>query len=164
MTATTEIEFRPIAAGDGEFLLEVYASTRDDVAAAMLDGAEKSQFLQMQFNAQHQYYQATFPDARYQIILFDDVPVGRLYVDRPGNEIHVIDIALLPRYRRQGIGTRLMSDILEEAARTHLPVRIYVEHYNSALSWYEKLGFVMVEDLQTHYQMQWRSSPATASE
>ena len=161
---STDIQFRPIQVEDQALLFQVYSSTRTDVEAAGLEPREKLQFLQMQFAAQSQYYQATFPKAEFLAIMQADVLIGRLYIDRPGDEIHIIDIALLPEHRRQGIGSRLMADILEEATRADLPVRIYVEVYNTALAWYESLGFVKVEDIQTHFQMKWQPITKSSSD
>ena len=150
------IGFRTEQASDHEFLFDLYTSARSDVAAADMDEASKFAFLQMQFSAQSRYYRDTFPNASYQIILHEESPAGRLYIDRPGDEIHIIDIALLPEYRQRGIGTRLMRDILSEATTLNLPVRIYVEIYNTALAWYKKLGFVQVDDINTHLEMKWK--------
>ena len=152
---SVDIHFRSIQDKDKDFLFSLYASTRTDVAAATLEETEKQKFLEMQFKAQSVYYPSTFPNASFDIIMLGETPIGRLYIDRPGNEIHIIDIALMPTYRRKGFGSQLMQEILEESRNTGLTVRIYVEVYNTAFSWYKALGFEVVQDIQTHYQMHW---------
>src|SRR5436190_17653520 len=100
------ITFRPIKAEDMEFLYRVYASTREEELAQVNWGAEqKKAFLRMQFNAQHKYYQESYPKASYDIILDEGREIGRLYVDRNENDINIIDIALLPEFKGKGIGT-----------------------------------------------------------
>src|SRR5262245_11356372 len=107
------ITFRPIGPDDEPFLYRVYASTRTEALAPLdWDAAPKEAFLRMQFNAQHRYYQEQFPDASFQIILADNCPVGRLYVQRRPEELRVIDVALLPEHRRAGIGSALLNDLL----------------------------------------------------
>jgi len=157
------IQFRPARVDDQDFLYKVYASTRSDIEVMCLGSNEKSQLLQMQFAAQTHAYKASFPDASYLIIMLSNVPVGRLYVNRPGEEIFIIDIALLPEYRGQGIGSRLMTGIFDEASRTNLPVLLTVAIDNTAaFDWYETLGFEKVEDQQTHFRMRWRPDSSSS--
>jgi ribosomal protein S18 acetylase RimI-like enzyme len=100
----------------------------------------------MQFAAQDRYYHDQMPDASYQVVLVDGDPTGRLYVDRREDEISVVDIALLPEHRGRGLGTKLMLDVLAEADAAGKRVTIHVERFNRALSLYERLGFVQVEE------------------
>lgn len=152
-----ELSFRPIDSEDEEFLYRLYASTRTDVHATDLSDREKEQFLRMQFGAQSIHYQSHFPNAKFLVVQLDDVAIGRLYVDRRGDAIHIIDIALLPEYRLLGFGTELMADIFKQAVAEAKRVTIYVECYNDiARQWYEKLGFLEIEDIQTHLHMEWR--------
>jgi GNAT superfamily N-acetyltransferase len=97
--------------------------------------------LRMQFSAQHRYYQEQFAGAAFQIILLEERPIGRLYVNRGAQEILVVDITLLPEFRNRGIGGAIMSDLLAEAAHAAKPVRIHVEYFNPAIRFYERLGF-----------------------
>ena len=53
--------------------------------------------------------------------------MGRLYVARLADENRVMDIALLPSWRGQGIGTRHLRRLMEEARAVSLPLRIHVE-------------------------------------
>lgn len=148
------ISFRPIRDSDHAFLQALYASTRWDVEFAELGQQEKRDFLEMQFRAQHSHYQTHFSDAAFLIVLSGKTRIGRLYVHRTQEHILVIDIALLPEHRGQGIGTQLMSEILAEGQRTGKPVRIHVEHISPALPFYERLGFVAIDDIGTHLYME----------
>ena len=150
------ITFRPICPEDEAFLYQVYASTRlDELAPLNWSQAELDAFLEMQFTAQHTYYQEHFTDAAFDIILLNNQPVGRLYLDRREDEIRIIDIALLPEHRNQGIGSVLMQDILAEAAGAGKPVRIHVERDNPALRLYKRLGFHPVGDTGVYFLMEW---------
>lgn len=119
----------------------------------------------MQFNAQHKYYQENYTGSKFDIILNNNVPVGRLYVARWEKEIRIIDIALLSKYRRKGIGSMLLKDIMAEAAKIGKTVSIHVEHYNPALGLYEGLGFRKIDDTGVYFLMEWKGtevrSPAT---
>ena len=154
------ISFRPIRADDEAFLYRVYASTRTaELAPVPWTDEQKTAFLKMQFTAQHTHYQSEFPNAAFQVILRGEVPVGRLYVHRRTDEIGIVDIALLPEHQRSGIGSAILRDILDEGARTGMPVRIYVERFNPALHLYERLGFRRCGDLSVYYHMEWLPPP-----
>ena len=154
---TTKITFRPIREKDMPLLLRVFESTRPDVALSTLPDEQKSQFLQMQFRAQHQQYQARFPHAEYLLVLRENVAVGRLYVDRREDEIRILDLAILPEHRRQGIGSSVVAGLLNDADRVAKPVRIFIEkQHGGELAWYERLGFETTEEIETHILMQWR--------
>jgi ribosomal protein S18 acetylase RimI-like enzyme len=156
------LTLRPIAADDMGLLYRVYASTREEELAQVEWSVEqKAAFLQMQFDAQHRYYQANYPGAQFQVILLNGQPAGRLYLDRREAEIRIVDIALLPEYRRRGIGSALLHDILAEGERTDLPVTIHVERFNPALALYERLGFRTVEDRGVYYFMENRLDGGT---
>jgi GNAT superfamily N-acetyltransferase len=151
------VSFRSINDDDQQFLYELYASTRaDELAVTPWSDEEKESFLRFQFNAQHQYYQENYADAEFDVVLADDRPVGRLYVDRREDEHRIIDIALLPDYRGQGIGGRIMQDLLDEAAAASKPVRIHVERFNPALRLYQRLGFEQIADTGVYYLMEWK--------
>ena len=69
------------------------------------------------------------------MILRAGEPVGRLYVVRWSREHRIIDIALLPEHRRQGLGAALMRDLLDEAAATNKALSIHVEKNNPAMGY-----------------------------
>ena len=110
-----QVTLRPITPDDEPFLCRLYASTREDeLAVVPWSDEEKEAFLTMQFNAQHTFYQEQFKKAEFLIIQLNDEAVGRLYIDRRKDEIRLVDIALLTRHRRKGIGSMLLKNILAE--------------------------------------------------
>jgi ribosomal protein S18 acetylase RimI-like enzyme len=152
------IALRPIRPDDQPFLCAVYASTREqELAAVAWDAAQKTAFVQMQFAAQHAYYQEHYAGAAFDIVLVAGQPAGRLYVDRARDEIRIVDIALLPEYCNRGIGTMLLNNLQSEGAAAGKPLRIHVERFNPALRLYERLGFRQLEDRGVYLFMEWRA-------
>jgi GNAT superfamily N-acetyltransferase len=152
----SELTLRSITADDLPFLNQVYAGTRtEELAHTNWTDEQKATFLQQQFAAQHQYYQANYPAARFQIIEWQGAPIGRLYVDRWADQIRIMEIALLPDQRGHGIGTQLLETIQSEGRQAGLPVTIHVERFNPALRWYERLGFRVAEDKGVYYFLKW---------
>ncbi len=157
------LALKPAGPGDEAFLFEVYASTREaEMALVDWDDARKHGFLRMQFDAQRRYYREQFPGADFQIVVSGNRAAGRLYVDRSGDDLHILDIALLPEHRNAGIGGTLIRRLLTEASTVGKPVNIHVERFNRALRFYERLGFVRVGESGAHYLMQWSTGPAPA--
>lgn len=109
--APAPIALRPITDDDLEFLFRLYASTR--VVEKELAGWPDEQwdgFLRMQFHLQHTQYQQNYLQPSFDIIVEGSVPVGRFYVDRRADDYRLIDIAVLPEFRRRGIAGRLVRD------------------------------------------------------
>ena len=119
---------------------------------------QKTAFLAQQFEAQHHYYHEQFPSADYLVIERDGTSIGRIYLDRRKDELRLIDIALVPEARNQGLGGALLLDLLDEAQAVSLPVRIHVEKNNPAMRLYLKLGFEPLEDQGVYQLMEWRPS------
>lgn len=156
--AGARVSLRPVAPEDDEFLLAVYASTREEeLAQAAWPPGAKEAFLRMQLDAQRGEYEARFPDAQYDVILLDGWPAGRLWVGRTAEQIRLLDIALLPEAQGQGVGTLLVGRLIEEARRTGKSLRHMVFLYNpEAKRLYERLGFEVIEDLGAYAHMEWK--------
>lgn len=154
--STLAIGLRPVqdTAEDLEFLYRVYASTRtEEMVLIPWHEKEKEDFLRMQFNLQHEQYRSNYHFATFDIILCGRIPAGRLYVDRRPGEIRIIDIALLPEFRRRGAGRRIMAGLLEEADQKQLPLTLHVEMNNPASGFYERLGFERKDLKGIYYYM-----------
>jgi len=158
------LELEPVKAADEAFLFAVYASTRvDEMALVPWDKPQQEAFLRMQFNAQRSSYAVQFPNADYRIIVRDGQQAGRLIVDRSGEVILLIDIALLPEFRMAGIGSALMKQILTEAIESQKPVKLHVEKFNRALRLYERLGFSAIDENGIYIEMVWRPEQLSSS-
>jgi len=139
--------FRPVVDADLPFLKRVYFSTRvDELAHVPWSDAQKTAFLEMQFNAQHKDYQANYLQAQWLVVYRGDEAIGRLYLDRWAREYRVIDIAFLPAHRGKGYGAALMQDLIDEAAAAGKAVSIHVEKNNPARRLYARLGFETVAE------------------
>lgn len=151
---------QPIRPEDEPFLLEVYASTREDeLRQVPWTAAQTEAFLRFQFQAQHAHYQEHFAGARFDVIYVGDRRVGRLYVQRSAEEIRIIDIALLTGERGRGVGSTLLAQLLDESRATGVPVRIHVEKQNPALQFYTRLGFVPIADRGVYLFFEWTPPP-----
>jgi len=152
------LTLRPERDDDLEFLHRLYASTRaHEMALVDWSPEQKGLFLQSQFEAQHSYYLEHYQESRFDVIEQAGVAIGRLYVARWPDDIRIIDIALLPEHRGQGLGGRMLQALLDEAAAASKSVSMHVEINNPALRLYERLGFKPKgEDYGINRMMEWR--------
>jgi GNAT superfamily N-acetyltransferase len=148
------ITLRSFSPSDEPFVLELYASTRsDEMAMVPWSDEQRRMFVETQFKAQLDHYQHSFPDATHDVILKNDQPVGRVYVERLQNEISILDITVLPKQRNAGIGSHLIRVMLEEATRENKNVGIYIESFNPSCEFFKSRGFVEaeVDGFQIHF-------------
>lgn len=158
------ISLRPAGADDREFLFALYASTREEeLSIVQWSPEQKEQFLRMQFHAQTVHYESHFPAASFDVIMAGDQRAGRLIVDRRPDEIHIIDIALIPAYRGQGIGSSYLNELANEAHSRGVPLRIFVEVDNPAQRLYERIGFVCIADHGAYRHMELAPSAGEAT-
>jgi ribosomal protein S18 acetylase RimI-like enzyme len=158
------LELRAAGADDEPFLYRVYGSTREDELAPLgWDEAATEAFLRMQFAVQSRAYRDAHPQASFEVIVVDGEPAGRLYVDRAGAAIHVVDIALLPTHRGAGIGTRLLADLIDEARRAGRRVEVEALRGSRAVALYERLGFRVEREGDVYIGLGWSPRPPRLS-
>jgi ribosomal protein S18 acetylase RimI-like enzyme len=136
------VVLRPRSPDDEPFLIALYAETRDDVVGFGWEPAQVQEFLAMQYRARESAFAANHPSARSEIVVVDGQPIGRLLVDRRAEAIHLVDIALVTEQRGHGVGTELVTDLIEEALLFNRPLHLTVRCDNRARGLYQRLGFV----------------------
>ena len=156
------LELRPVTKEDEPFLVALYGSTREaELSQVEWQNGQREIFVRWQFDMQRREYDARFPDARYQLILIDEEPAGRIWVGEDEDEIRLLDIALLPQFQRRGAGTLLLRELMKEAesAGKFLRHMVFVLNDN-AHRFYERLGFVVIEDVGAYKHMEYRAGSA----
>lgn len=148
---------RPEAEDDVPFLMHLYGTTRAEEVAQMTMWTAEQQwaFIAQQFEAQRHHYRTFQPDCAFDIIEHRGQPVGRLYLQTRQTQLHITDIALLPEYRGQGLGTALLQWIMARGTAAGLGVGIFVEKFNPALALYQRLGFTPIRDAGVYLEMEW---------
>ena len=156
-TSPVNVSLRPVTADDKEFLISVYGGTRaQELAQVQWEEGQKDAFIRWQFEMQQKEYETRFPDARYDVILVDGVPAGRIWVGVDDKQIRLLDIAVMAQFQNRGVGTILLRRLMEEAAQVNKPLRHMVFVLNdNAHRFYERLGFTVIEDLGGYKHMEW---------
>lgn len=104
---------------------------------------------------QRQYHARHFDPSGVQIITYQGMDVGWLEVRPEREAIFVSDIYISPEYQKRGIGSFLLKEVLLDADRRGVPVKLGVFKVNTrAQQLYERLGFRRVSETDVHYLME----------
>lgn len=96
-------------------------------------------------------FEIAFDSSRVEIIEQDGRAIGMLVVERESDPVRIVSIEIAPEHQRRGIGSALIARIIREAGGR--PVWLQVLKANPAKALYERLGFVVVAETPTHWQM-----------
>ncbi len=89
------------------------------------------------------------------IIICNNIPIGvyALHITENG-DCFINEISLLKDYQKKGIGTRILQEQLNENHNKKIRTILQVFKDNPARKLYEKLGFTIYNETETHYQME----------
>ncbi|MEC0244588.1 GNAT family N-acetyltransferase [Paenibacillus chitinolyticus] len=141
---------------DQPFLFELYCSSRmAEVQAWGWGETALRSFLHLQYSAQTRSYQLQYPEAEAYIVCQNGQRAGRILIHRTPICIRIVDIALLPQFQNQGLGTNLLHTFMEESREQNLPLRLSVLRTGRALALYERLGFQIAGQNDMYLAMEW---------
>jgi len=109
---------------------------------------------------QDEHFERKWAVQEYQIVEQEGLRVGAIWISKEIDHLWLREIQISPCHQNQGLGTKLLTTTIDEAARSGLPLQLRVLIANRAKALYERLGFSVIgmhED--THYWMQHCSLP-----
>lgn len=105
---------------------------------------------------ERQRHERNFARYDYRVIGFQAVDRGIMTFDLTDDRLKLNQVFIAPEHQGQGIGERCMSLLFGEAQRLGLPIQLRVMKVNPrAGALYERLGFAVVDETETHTIMQW---------
>jgi ribosomal protein S18 acetylase RimI-like enzyme len=144
---TKDIALRPAGPDDRVFLWQVHRQS-------MREQAERHRA--WDDDEQLQLFLAGLDLSVTKIITVSGRDVGLLITIEDEQEIFLRQISLLPAHQKRGTGTRVVRSLLQRAQATGRSVRLQVLKGNPAQRLYERLGFAVFEQTETHLRMRWR--------
>ncbi len=139
-----EYQLRQATDADDDFLYRLHVAAMGDLVARVWGWDDA---WQERFFADH------FDPAPARIVVVDGEDVGVVAVEWGAAEAFLCTIEILPEYQGRGLGAALVRRVIAEADGRHLPVRLRVLKINPARRLYERLGFVISGETETHYLM-----------
>lgn len=84
-------------------------------------------------------------------IVVKNLTAGYVYYKEEDSKIVVDVFTLLPEYRNNGLGSLILQDFIEKADELNKPIFLDTFKSNPAKKFYEKNGFVVVDENYSHY-------------
>lgn len=140
------LTLRPAKEDDREFLYDLHRQALGEYIVQTWGGWDE--------DWQQDYFNRKFDPAITQIIQQEGADIGALKLETFETYWFIDYIALLPSAQGKGIGSQIMIDTLRQAEAVELPVRLHVLKVNPARRLYERLGFRVINQSETSYNMQ----------
>jgi predicted acetyltransferase len=145
--AFTNLNLRPVDAGDDPFVRAVFFATQRGIIEALFGWRGE----ELEFAT----FRASYDAANTSIIVVDGDDAGWLTVKR-GGDIELDAIYLTPSMQRRGVGTALIHDLISEARSTAKTLRLSTAKINPARRLYERLGFAECGESEFKVFLEWR--------
>jgi ribosomal protein S18 acetylase RimI-like enzyme len=139
----SELILRPAEPTDFDFCQRIYFASMSPIIGT----------LRLDMARQHESFAQQWHAAEVRIITVASKDVGWLQTAPATDAIFVAQLCLEERFQRQGIGSRVMRTVIEEAAREGKAVTLGVVKINPARRLYERLGFSVTHEDQYKYYM-----------
>jgi len=146
---------RPCRASDDALLYDVFATTWQSEVAALPNQNLAQHVLRIQHIAQERRFASAHPGLERLVVVEDGEPAGRLYLQQTPSRIEVVDLTLLTPFRSRGIGSALVRELVELAAREDRVIGLRVgRRLRRVTEFCLRLGFelVAVDDLDNHFE------------
>lgn len=141
------LDRRPERAEDAAFRFALFCETHGAIFAGLKEPL-RGTLLRQQLSAQDVGYHQAYPAGRFDIVILDGTPVGRIVTATEAKALVLVDLAIASAFQRRGLARRLLTDMLADARC----VRLHVALGNvGARRLYDRLGFVVVSsnDIET---------------
>ena len=103
---------------------------------------------------QRDLHNRRFASQDIRIIHLCGTDVGFLSTSNTSDTLNVNQIYILPEYQGRGIGAACMRRIIDDTNLEVKPVTLQVLKINTrATAFYQRLGFTIVDENATHFQM-----------
>jgi ribosomal protein S18 acetylase RimI-like enzyme len=138
---------RPAGDPDFQFLYELHEATMRDYVDATWGWDDQYQL---------EAFRKAFAPTSLSIVIVDGADNGMIAVEPRAADVFLGAIEIHPRVQRRGVGAALVRRVIEEADARHVPVVLRVLKVNvGARRLYQRLGFVVVGETETHYDMRY---------
>ncbi|QRY77348.1 GNAT family N-acetyltransferase [Pseudomonas sp. PDNC002] len=142
---------------DGPWLKRLFAQLRG-LDQTLIDACPG--LLEQQWQLQQRIFASDYPAARTELILLGDEPIGVLTLDENPGRLRIVEIGLDARHRGQGVGERLLREVVAYADRQGKALELAVMRHNPAVRLYQRLGFQTLQGAPDDAQWHMRRAPS----
>jgi ribosomal protein S18 acetylase RimI-like enzyme len=139
-----DYHLRPATHDDHDFLYRLHEAAMGDLIAQVWGWDDAWQ---------ERFFDEHFDPSGSRIVVVDDADVGVVAVEWRDDAAFIGNVEILPDYQGRGLGAAILRDVIAAAAARGLPVTLGVLKMNPARRLYERLGFTITGETETHCQM-----------
>lgn len=152
-----KLYLRHAGAEDEEFLFRLYVAGRSrELETVGWNQEQIENFCEMQYRALMWQHKISFAGAEDQIVQLGQERIGRLKVLETDERLLLVDIALVPQFQQQGIGTELLEQLKTRAREARKPLRLHALVGSAGLRLYERLGFTRTGEDNAYIEMEYQ--------
>jgi GNAT superfamily N-acetyltransferase len=145
----SSLETRNTVASDFDFVYSLYRQT-------LFKYVEQTWGHKDEF--QRNRMKEDFDTLPFEIVSNRGEDIGAIAVLDKETALHVKFLMIAPAHQRQGFGKQILKQVLEQAAKREIPVRLSVIQVNPVKVFYENLGFKVVDSDEDCFVMEWQVS------
>ncbi|MFV7639247.1 GNAT family N-acetyltransferase [Shewanella algae] len=153
-TPQSQLSASMATAADTAFIQKVFNSCRSYFLHLGLPEEMAQVLLLQQFQLQQAWFQNHYPNAITQILRVQEQAAGILTLNMGTEALHILDMAFLPEYRGQGLGSELLNAIQSLAQLKAVSLMVARDN-PQAKKLYLNKGFVTQNVTETHEWMRW---------
>jgi ribosomal protein S18 acetylase RimI-like enzyme len=143
-----EYKFRKATINDFDFIFNLKKQNFKKYIEEFFEWNEKER-KEMYYNNLKNYM------GDYNIIVVNNKDIGVFAVDESRDgESYISEISLIEEYQNKGIGTDILNKLLTKNKEKGLKTKLKVFKNSPAKRLYERLGFSIYGENESHYQME----------
>lgn len=166
MSVNSPISLRGAEPCDADLLYALFVASRERELAP-LPPAIRDVLAKQQYEVHRRGVTATFPEARVMIVLGPATlpgaarePLGMVILAERPPVLWVVDLAVHPNRRNKGVGSAVLTRLMEECRRKDWTIRGSVAPYNPARRLYARLGIEELGLERGYVGLAWRTERA----
>ncbi|HMR09618.1 MAG TPA: GNAT family N-acetyltransferase [Polyangiaceae bacterium] len=128
-----DITLRPASVSDHAFVHELNRAAYEALAVRLFGAWDD--------RVKRERLAAKLGRGGYRIIELAGQAIGAISTAAHGDHIHIDDLMLLPRFQRQGIGSRVLRMEIARAKASNKPLRLHTSRMSDAQHFYRLHGF-----------------------
>lgn len=147
LTPLKTIQTRSVCVLDYDWLYELHRN--------VYMGVITRQFGYWDEEEQLKFFQNVWLSHNITVITIAKEPVGMFQLYQHVDHLWLAEIQIAAKCQNNGIGTKMILDLILKARKLNLPLRLRVLHENHrAQNLYQRLGFRHIADTEHHYVME----------
>jgi len=137
-------DIRPGVKSDRDWLWSLYCSSMREHVERAWGWDEKFQL---------ESFDKYLPAEEFQLIYKNNIPIGA-YLLKDNHDHFWLEMLLIdPEYQNQGIGSKVLINIVSTKCTSQKPLKFSVIKSNPAYRLYKKLGFILYDEDESFYKM-----------